>query len=616
MIRSSRSTSILKCLITIGLFCMIIFDRIDANKSTVTRLNNLDSTFNITKTNQTQSDDDILEKHLNSLASKLNKYYLPLIAFVGLIGNTLTIIILSKENKLLRLSQSTKSIKNHLTEEYSKAAPIRERNSFNAKNNENHVMIIESSRCSQKRDSENKESSKRDSQKSLRVPSVSRQARLSTKNIYLGKLNNGLNSTSQSFSSTNYFIFSLAVSDLLYNIILALLWITENHKINILHINYICQVSIAVSYICSFLSSAFTTLFTFQRFIAVAKPLRSATSFTLQSIKSIRRIIVILIFFSILAYSFSFFLYDNKPKKTHQNDLDAKEICAPSEKYANLVYIIDNTFDSLLTLIIPSVGIITMNLAICNSLSKHNKDSILSENQTNVHSKSTTRKSSEQPTRANRLHKADGGDSVSNLRLNTLRESEKYEKSDRNAKNSVSDSISTNVRLSISPKKSNENFNDNVFRLHKGQLDSDDGPFSLSKAQTENETSDTQQKQQLRTGAPTSKLHQSSSSRRITKTLLIVSFTFILLNSPYRASKLISYIRMSLTNNYKFSHIELIINQVLIQLYFTSYSVNFFLYSLCGKKFRASLKSLFLYCFFFCYLKVSRLCYVIFNKRK
>jgi hypothetical protein len=36
------------------------------------------------------------------------------------------------------------------------------------------------------------------------------------------------------FSSTNYFIFSLAVSDLIYNLILALVWVTRNTSLNVL----------------------------------------------------------------------------------------------------------------------------------------------------------------------------------------------------------------------------------------------------------------------------------------------------------------------------------------------------------------------------------------------
>jgi hypothetical protein len=66
------------------------------------------------------------------------------------------------------------------------------------------------------------------------------------------------------FSSTNYFIFSLAVSDLIYNFFLALVVITKNDIMNILDREYFCEISVCITYICSFLSAAFTTLFTFQ----------------------------------------------------------------------------------------------------------------------------------------------------------------------------------------------------------------------------------------------------------------------------------------------------------------------------------------------------------------
>lgn len=185
------------------------------------------------------------------------------------------------------------------------------------------------------------------------------------------------NSQSNQFTSTNYFIFSLAISDLIYNFILACVWITRL-GLNILNINYICQISIFISYICSFLSAAFTTLFTFQRFIAVVNPLKSATSFSLQSKYVIRRVILVLLLLSMIVYSFSLFLYDTSPKKDHEAN-EAQSICGVKENYTNWVYIIDNTLDSFLTLIVPSVGIIFMNVAICKSLSKYQKSNIFNK---------------------------------------------------------------------------------------------------------------------------------------------------------------------------------------------------------------------------------------------
>lgn len=116
------------------------------------------------------------------------------------------------------------------------------------------------------------------------------------------------------FSSNKYFIFSLAVSDLAWNLVLALVWLTMNEIANVLNRNWLCQASVAITYICSFLSAAFTMLFTFQRFIAIVWPLRAVTSFALQSTRVIRRVIVIMVVFATVVYSFSLFLYDAEPR--------------------------------------------------------------------------------------------------------------------------------------------------------------------------------------------------------------------------------------------------------------------------------------------------------------
>ncbi len=235
-------------------------------------------------------------------------------------------------------------------------------------------------------------------------------------------------------------------------------------------------------------------------------------------------------------YSFSLFLYDTEPKKDYEFSESVRS-CGVKESYTNFVYIFDNTIDSFLTLILPSIGIICMNIAICKSFSNHQK-SILNESSPF----------------SNRIKK-------SFVDAKNLKQTESM------LNTSIDDHSS---KLDISKPKVN----------------------IIKRLSTTSITGDT-------------KSHCASASRHITKTLLIVSFAFILLNSPYRASKLISYIRMTLTGHYVYSNLEYAINEVLISLYFTSYSVNFFFYSLCGKKFRSSLQALILICLFYFCRKIS-----------
>lgn len=64
--------------------------------------------------NQTLSQENSqeeLKKKLEYLRDLVNLYYLPIIVSIGLIGNTLTIIILSQENKLSNFYDANETFK-------------------------------------------------------------------------------------------------------------------------------------------------------------------------------------------------------------------------------------------------------------------------------------------------------------------------------------------------------------------------------------------------------------------------------------------------------------------------------------------------------------------------
>lgn len=420
-----------------------------------------------------QSYEETLKAKLESFRDIINLYYLPLIVSIGIVGNILAILIFGFEAKLASFNNPNLTLVQNLEKIYDQMTNKRNRKSFS-------------------------------------------NFKIKTNNF---KMN-----------SSNYFICFLAISDLIYNIILACVWITRI-GFNILNKKYICQASVMISYICSFLSAAFTTLFTFQRFMAVVNPLKMSYNF-LNSKKSILLLTLGLIMFSCMVYSFSLFFYDTSAKKDHEVS-DELEICGVNEKYTNLVYIIDNTLDSFLTLIIPAIGITIMNMAICKSLSNYQKKNILNTEFSNTGTMAVG------STISLRNHK----------QINISKES---------------------LNVQCSETKS--------------------GHYDL----IEKKTVTSQNKH---------------ASRHVTKMLLIVSFAFLLLNSPFRLSKLISYINMSVKKAHVYSNLDFIINEVLINLYFTSYSVNFFLYSLCGKKFKQSLRALlifFLYGFYKNYRKLTR----------
>lgn len=97
----------------------------------------------------------------------------------------------------------------------------------------------------------------------------------------------------------------------------------------------------------------------------------------MQSTRVIRRVIIVLIVFACIAYSYSLFLYDTEAKLAYEStEEDKKEMCGPVSEYKKLVIMLDNTLDSFLTMIVPAVGILFMNFSICRSLSKYNKENI------------------------------------------------------------------------------------------------------------------------------------------------------------------------------------------------------------------------------------------------
>ena len=84
-------------------------------------------------------------------------------------------------------------------------------------------------------------------------------------------------------------------------------------------------------------------------------------------------------------------------------------------------------------------------------------------------------------------------------------------------------------------------------------------------------------------------LRRSKYHRRITKMLLIISTTFLLLNTPMHLLK-VYYFFFSNDDTYdKKSSYESIIEMLTFYLFYTNFSINFFLYSLCGKNFRLCL---------------------------
>ena len=90
-------------------------------------------------------------------------------------------------------------------------------------------------------------------------------------------------------------------------------------------------------------------------------------------------------------------------------------------------------------------------------------------------------------------------------------------------------------------------------------------------------------------GATGSNTGRQQSQLKITKMLLLVSSIFLLLNLPSHAMRIHGYIQVWRNRHDQLTEEQYLTQQVFQILYYANFSVNFFLYSICGNNFRAAL---------------------------
>jgi hypothetical protein len=152
---------------------------------------------------------------------------------------------------------------------------------------------------------------------------------------------------------------ALAAVDLLYLLIifLSIIDIITHQSIGLHRSLLLCQATVYITHVCSFLSAAFTLSFTLQRFIAVLFPLHANTIISNRS--SIINILL-LIFISCSFYSFSFFLTNISHGQ-----------CREDESYPALFPLL--IVDICLTFLLPFIFILLFNFAIVYKLQTRKK---------------------------------------------------------------------------------------------------------------------------------------------------------------------------------------------------------------------------------------------------
>ncbi len=153
--------------------------------------------------------------------------------------------------------------------------------------------------------------------------------------------------------SSSVYLAALAVSDAGFLICVFFLWLI-NVNVNIYHTLGWCQTVVYLTYVFGFLSVWYVVCFTVERYIAVCFPFKRGKMCTTRRAKIV---VVAMAMFAMLAYSFALWTSDIIPFP------GVGSYCLPKFQYHSLVFIV-NTIDSVITLLIPSVTIIAINIRI------------------------------------------------------------------------------------------------------------------------------------------------------------------------------------------------------------------------------------------------------------
>ena len=176
--------------------------------------------------------------------------------------------------------------------------------------------------------------------------------------IVLGLIGNGLSffvlvrSGLDKLSSSVY-LAALCVTDSLFLLQLTATWLSYL-RVDIFHQPVICQLIIYTHYVSAFLSVWIVVAFTFERYIVCAYPLKRH----LVSNRRAKFAVVILTVVAGLLYNHCIWAVEVR-----------HGVCTPVKKYEDLNVLMSHV-DTVVTLFLPSVLIVTMNIKIVHLLAK------------------------------------------------------------------------------------------------------------------------------------------------------------------------------------------------------------------------------------------------------
>ncbi len=176
----------------------------------------------------------------------------------------------------------------------------------------------------------------------------------------------------QQYRRSRFFLISLAISDSVYLLVLLCYWLEEMGIYNILKRNVICQTTVYITYVASFMSSAIVLAFTVQRVISIIFPFEQSTKL------KAKISFCIMLLFACVFYSFAFWGYYVEKA----DDGDNEPYCKAKPAYEKLIDQL-NLADSVFTFCLPFTGILILNLIIIKKLRDSDNDFMLGKSTNN-----------------------------------------------------------------------------------------------------------------------------------------------------------------------------------------------------------------------------------------
>ena len=321
------------------------------------------------------------------------------------------------------------------------------------------------------------------------------------------------------FQSSSVYLAFLNFVDTLFLLILFIGWL---YKVNINLVNreVLCQMVIYISNVGGFLSVYTVVSFTIERWIVVFHPLKKnfwctrRTAFLTVSVLMLAAMVI---------YSFTFW-------STGLVQIAGAQFCLPKPKFYRTVQIL-TTIDTVVTLLLPSVIIIVLNVNIATKIWQF------------IHKESEK----------NELFVM-----YPSVEQHLSKSSFYFEKH-------CTDEVSGSIQL-----KKNSRM-PSMVSYHTTRIQ-DNGWSKRSKQMYG--------KRRLRAHV------------RTTRSLLIVSTVFVCLNLPSHAFRIYAVVTELMDPGYMYPKTGLQFQQIFQLVYYINFAANFFLYSACSKTFRQAFKRL------------------------